>query len=324
MDIDSLYLDEDPEPVMDPALGAPVLTFGDAVAPPPPADYVIGPLQPGDGGMLAGGDGAGKGWVALAMGATVATGRSICGIVPAPEQAGPVVYITGEDRVSDHLRRMHVMRRWMDGYGIPPPAGDMMRVIALRGRRMPLLVAAGDEVHPTAHLDAYRRAVDGARLVIIDPLVMFHDLEERSTRHMDTLARTLTCIAMEMGHALIVVHHASQEAILSAREDHHAARGATAFAAAMRGGWTLRRCTDREAQAAGLDDRQRLDWRALSNGKSSHATESCTVWLRRSPGGLLVAQEVDTPADMAHERQQEREVRTETARRIGGRKYACA
>lgn len=82
------------------------ITFKDAsLADIPAPDYILGPLQAGDIGIISGADGSGKSLTALAMGASVAFGASACGVVDAP-RAGSVLYIAGEDRDEDHLRRM--------------------------------------------------------------------------------------------------------------------------------------------------------------------------------------------------------------------------
>jgi RecA-family ATPase len=269
--------------------------------------------------VVAGADGSGKSWVAHAMAASVAVGQSVCGIVDVPPGGGRVVLIVGEDRDTDHLYRMHHTRRWMTGHCIAPPAPDMLRVIALRGQRMPLMAQVGDEIRTTQHWDWYIHQVAGTRLVVLDPLVMFHDLDEANTRAMESLARKLIACGMDMGHAVIIVHHASQHAVLNGRDDHHVARGSTALITPSRATWTLRAATKDEG--AGMDDERRKDWRALVNPKASHAREGATRWLWREPTGLMVAQEVGTPADMAHEREQEREAQRETARdvrRAGG------
>lgn len=119
------------------------------------------------------------------------------------------------------------------------------------------------------------------RLVIVDPLRMFHDLGESDGAGMDFFARWLVSVAMANQQAILLVHHASQAAILDSRTDHHTGRGATDLPAACRAAWTIRKMTAQEARQAGLEEDERCDWRLLTQAKASHAREGAPRWLRR-------------------------------------------
>jgi hypothetical protein len=83
---------------------------------------------------------------------------------------------------------------------------------------------------------------------------------------------------MKNDQVILLVHHASQNAILDKRADHHAGRGATDLPAGCRAVWTLR---------AGLKEDDGTRWRELVNGKASHGAESDTRHLRPGVGGVL-------------------------------------
>lgn len=266
----------------------------------PEPDYILGPLQAGDVGIISGADGSGKSWVALAAAATVAYGESICGIFPAPERTGRVLYVAGEDRRADHGRRLAWLAGHMQqGHKMPvPEEDDRLIVWPLEGRRQPLVRLEQGEYLITEIGHEFAEAIRDYRLVIMDPMRMFHDLGEGDGPGMDTLVRWLVTVAMANQQAILVVHHASQGAILNSREDHHAGRGATDFPAGCRGAWTLRGMSAEEAKSAKISEDARCDWRCLINSKASHRAEGGRVWMQRQGGGLLVRSSY-TPGEMA-------------------------
>jgi len=263
-------------------------------------DFVIGPLQPGDIGILSGADGAGKSLVALMMAASVAFGISAGGVVDKPRAAGRVLMICGEDRRDDHIRRLKALGEYLrQEHRIDSDDDGMLTLLPLEGHRMPLYAPQPNGYAVTSEGIKFADMIKtgGYRLVILDPLRMFHDCVESDGPGMDGFARWLVTVAMAAHCAIIVVHHASQDAILNGRVDHHAGRGATDFPAACRAGWVLRGMTEKEAAEAGIDDDYRRDWRFLYNGKANHGREDGGRWLQRR-GGLWIRSSY-TPSELA-------------------------
>ncbi len=270
------------------------LTIGRAVHTEWPApEFILGPLQPGDIGMLSGGDGLGKSWCAGAAGMSVAyPERRLFGgmfdVPPGP--GGKVLYIAVEDRERDHgsrIKKLVEHARLHDGLRVDED-DDRLTVLPLQGRRLPLFCKAGTSRGVTRYepTDIGRRWADDIkdyRLVIIDPLRAFHDLDEADGTGMDSLARWLVTVAMANQQAILLVHHASQSAILDRREDHHAGRGTTELPASCRAVWTLRTATEKEVP----DENDRRDRRVLVNGKATHGAESGRRHLVRGIGGVL-------------------------------------
>lgn len=265
-------------------------------------DCILGPLQPGDIGILSGADGSGKSLVAMAMAASVAYGVPACGVVDAPRTTGRVLYIAGEDRRDDHIRRLQRLAAHLRmEHGITGDDDAMLTIWPLLGQRMPLFAPTGDgcaAVTPTG--ERFAEAIAGYRLVIIDPKRMMHNCNENDGPAMDGFARWLVTVAMRNECAILPVHHASQGAILDARTDHHAGRGATDFPAACRAAWTLRGMSTKEAEQCGIGEDERRDWRLLTQGKATHAAEDGARWLQRR-GGLWVRSSY-TPGEVADAR----------------------
>lgn len=263
------------------------LTLGEALSTKwPDRDFVFGPGQAGDVLLLSGADGSGKFWVASSAGLTVATGKSVCGIFDAPRHSGRVIYFAGEDRRADYgirLSSIAAHSRLHDGIDLSKIEDDF-ELLPMLGQRLPLVSKRGDGYEVTDNGRWFAERCRARRMVIIDPLRMFHNLEESDGPGMDFLVRWLVSTAMDNGQIILVVHHSSQSSILNSRDDHHAGRGATDFPAGCRGVWTLRGVTDDEAESLGGP---RIDFRTLLNGKASHARESDRVFLARGVGGVL-------------------------------------
>lgn len=251
-----------------------------------PVEFVVEPLQRGDVGILSGADGVGKSFAALALAASVAAGVSVGGIFQAGGK-GKAIYIAGEDREADHIRRMKSIQALLnDEHQIRSPAMDF-DLIPLAGQRLPILRQTKDGYEKTPFFSALSEKIKGYDIAIIDPLRMFHDLQENDGVGMDKLVRSLVEIAMRNQQVIVVIHHASQGAMLDGRDDHHAGRGATDFPAGCRAAWTLRGMSKKEAEDAGVDEESRRDWRVLVNGKASHSKEAGKTWLTRQGDGVL-------------------------------------
>lgn len=278
-------------PVPQPVVAAALL----ASSPPPPVDFVVGGLPAGELGLLSGSDGAGKSMLALQMAVAVACGLPVAGgAIPAPATTGRVVYVSGEDGIDHIHRRLLALRgamiddrRAREKYD----AGlDHLDLVALDGERYPLLRAGRQDDEPQAddeRIEALRAVAEGARLVIIDPLVMFHSVGENDNGHMDHLARLLIRTARHCGGAVLAVHHTGQEALLAARDDHQAGRGATALAAAARAVWVLRRLSQKEREAAENQNRDPIQLRMLRGSKVSRHIEQDGVALVMGRDGVL-------------------------------------
>jgi RecA-family ATPase len=250
--------------------------------------------------VLSGSDGAGKSMLALQMAVAVACGLPVAGgAIPAPEATGRVVIISGEDDIDHIHRRLRTLRAAIAAE--PGACGreavqrydagmDRLDLVALDGERMPLMRAGRQDDEPrecAEATDALVQACTGARLIIIDPLVMFHSIAEGDNGHMDHLARLLIRIARRIGGALLAVHHTGQDALLTARDDHQAGRGATAFASAARAVWVLRRLSQQERRAAEAERRNPLALRILRGPKVSRGPEQDGVLMEMGQDGVL-------------------------------------
>ena len=278
---------------------------------PPPMRWALPGLPLGAAGLLSGSDGAGKSFLALELALQAATGVPV-GCPPddaLAQPTGPVLYLAGEDDRDNVARRLGAIvgayrqRRPDAAPRLDPAALDRLRVMTLDGEPFPLMTAGGknrqnleaqEDEEAVAALDAAIRA-PGAALAILDPLVMFHDLDENDNHAMDRLMRLMIRLARRADCAVLLVHHAGQQAILSGRDDHQAGRGATALAAAARCVYTLRRMTSEEAAARDIPETERSAWRAWRAPKVTHGPEEGIRWLYACADGVPLADAPPAP-----------------------------
>ncbi|MDE3021727.1 MAG: AAA family ATPase [Pseudomonadota bacterium] len=251
-------------------------------------DFIFSGLQAGDLGLISGGDGVGKSFLSDLLAATAATGLAIGNIFTPPQDRGGVLIIKGEDRKADHGRRIQGLVKQIDhDFNHIDFNNIKFDLICLEGQRMPLAVK-GLKCEPVL-TDQYNKFVEitaGYQLVIIDPLIMFHTLDEDNIG-MDFLGRSLIRAAFKNHQAIIAVHHSSQDSILNSRSDHHSGRGGTALPAACRAVWTIRGMSKEEGKKFKLNEDERREWKLIWNGKQSHGPESAGVWVKRDENGLL-------------------------------------
>ena len=239
------------------------VTAGDLVAgpPAPPIDFVLPGLPAGQAALLVGPDGSGKSNLALQHALSVACGIPVAGgLLPAPRASGRVLYLWGEDDIDEAHRRIDAWLSVASAHGVDPhkirDGLANLEFHALDGERMPLMKAGrqDSEPRPTEHASTLLTTMQGARLTIIDPMIMFHSLSEADNGHLDTFMRLLIRMARQSGGgSVLVVHHTGQEAILNRRDDHQSGRGGTALAAASRAVWVLRGMSEAEEQETGLE-----------------------------------------------------------------------
>jgi hypothetical protein len=133
------------------------------------------------------------------MAASVAFGICAGGVVEKPRAKGRVLIVAGEDRRDDHIRRLKALGAHLQqDHGIDSDDDGMLTLLPLEGRRMPHFAPKADGYTVTDERVAFADMIKtgGFRLVVIDPLRMFHDCTESDGPGMDGFARWLVTVAM--------------------------------------------------------------------------------------------------------------------------------
>jgi hypothetical protein len=105
----------------------------------------------------------------------------------------------------------------------------------------------------------------GIDLVMVDPLIKAHALDENSNDNMDYVCELLTKLAIEFNIAVDASQHTRKGALVAGDPDN--ARGASATRDAGRLGYTLTTMSDEEAETFGIDLSQRKLYIRLDSAK---------------------------------------------------------
>jgi hypothetical protein len=223
----------------------------------PPRPWLYGDfLVRGFVSVLAAPGGAGKSAYALAVALSVATGRPLLG--ERVHRALPAWVLNLEDPLDELDRRLAALLR-LHGLGAADVAG---RLHLHSGRTRPLCMAMPDDRpgvirHPDQ--DAVIAAIKYARigLLVIDPFVKSHALDENDNRAIDAAATAWAEVAEATAASILLVHHVRK----GTTTDIDAARGAKALTDAARAAALLMPMSAEEARQLGVPPSE--SWRLL-------------------------------------------------------------
>ena len=221
--------------------------------------------------------GTGKTAYAIAVGLAVALGRPL--VEESVHSTGAVWIYNLEDPREELLRRVQAA---LIAHGIRP-AAMTGRLYLDSGRDQPLIMAVrlpdGSTV-ATPIADALiaeliRREV---RLLIVDPFVKSHRLEENRNEQVDFAATLWSRVADAAGCAILLVHHFRKGGVAG---DADAFRGASALVDAARAAVALRSMDDGEAKRFGVPEEERWFYVRADNAKLNLAPRPLdATWLQ--------------------------------------------
>lgn len=270
---------------------------------PPALDHVLPGLLSGTVGLMVGPGGVSKTMLALQLGIAMATGTSILGGLVGGDavrrlQPERVVLVLAEEPAQVVWHRLHAIA----SVQLAATSIDPESAIELLGRNLVIYTLAGqDQVNllgesceKTASGEFLRKACDGARLVIVDPLRQFHNDDENAATVMTSLVRHIASYAAATGAAWLLSAHTSRAAALNGYGDSaDAARGTTALTNAVRWQMNLSRPTKEKAKGYRLKADELRKYVLLDIPKSNYLETPETLVLVRGPHGVLtLAEEV--------------------------------
>ena len=135
-------------------------------------------------------------------------------------------------------------------------------------------------------------------LIVLDPLVGFHNAEENANGAMEEVAGLLRRLARETGAAVVIIHHTRKSNGDS--EDHagdmDAGRGASALAAASRIAITLARMSKGTAKSEGIDWTLARNLRRIDDAKQNYAPSSeAAKWFEMRSTQIANGEQVPVP-----------------------------
>ncbi len=224
--------------------------------------------------------GIGKSTLTILEGMAVATGKVDCG--HAVKVHGPIMLINLEDP-KDELDRRVMACAMHHGLAL----ADLKDFHFASGEDYPLILArdSKDGVvvnEPVVnHIIADVKAL-GAVLLIIDPFVALHGVNENDNMAIEAVAAVLRRIARETGAAVSIVHHARKGKAVDQRGELDTGRGASALGAAARICHTLYTMSAKEAKDFGRTPDQARWLLRLDSAKGNYsAPQASCVWFRR-------------------------------------------
>jgi hypothetical protein len=220
--------------------------------------------------------GTGKTAYAIAVALAVALGRPL--VEEPVHSAGPVWIFNLEDPRDEILRRVQAA---LVAHGIRP-ADLAGRLYLDSGRDQPLVVAArlpDGSVVATPVAEALIAELQRRRitLLVVDPFVKSHRLEENRNEQIDFVATLWARVADAAGCAVLLVHHFRKGGTAG---DADAFRGASALVDAARAAVTLSVMAERESEGFQIPPDQRRRYVRADNAKLNLAPPPDTaVWL---------------------------------------------
>ena len=254
---------------------------------PPELDFVLPGLLAGTVGGVVSPGGAGKSMLALELSILVATGFDLsgfgCGV---KRHTGKVVFLAAEDPADAIRHRLYALgqhisqnlrEQFAQDFEIEPLAGMQANI---------------DRPDWLAFVESM---ATGRRLMFLDTLRRFHELDENDSGEMAHLVGVLEGIAKRTGCAMVFLHHASKSAAMNGQGDmQQASRGSSVLVDNIRWQMYLAGASKEEAKTLGIDEAMRGYFVRTGVSKQNYGPPVGDTWMRRAEGGVLLPAEFST------------------------------
>ncbi len=214
--------------------------------------------------------GVGKSALALAQAVALASGRSFLG--ERVHHSTPAWVINLEDPLEELERRLAAV---LIQHGIPNEAvRGRLFLHSGRDRRLCMARQSIEGVsiaHPDQEAVIAQARRHGIGLIVVDPFVKSHGLDENSNAHMDAAATAWAEIAEATGAAILLVHHVRKSSAASVIGDIESARGGKALTDAARAASMLSPMSEADAELLGVSKTERWRHVRLDDAKANMA-----------------------------------------------------
>lgn len=245
----------------------------------PPREWLLGTrLVRRFVSLLVAPGGVGKSALALASAASLATGRNL--LHEHVHHSVPAWVLNLEDPADEVHRRLAALMR-LHGIADHELHGRLFLHHG-RERRVQLAEAQGFGVVAFPDQDALTQEAraHGIGLIVVDPFVKSHALDENSNAHMDAAATAWAEVAEGAGAAVLLVHHTRKSGPGAPEHGAEAARGAKSLTDAARSAAVLSAMTAAEAEQLGVSPAERWRHVRLDDAKANLAPLSAARWFR--------------------------------------------
>jgi hypothetical protein len=244
----------------------------------PRRDWVFGRwLLSGTVAVVVAPGGMGKSTFISGIALSLASGRECLGktVWGGPKR----VWVWNQEDDLDELSRSLQAAAKLHGLEPLEIAGNLFVDSAMDGA--PLCTATEDRngvqllepVYQAIKEELLRR---GIKVLIIDPFVSSHAVDENSNTKVDKIAKAWARVAKAADCVIVLVHHTSKAG--SAEVNTNSARGASALSSAARSLLTLNRMTAEDAKKFGVDEEKRRSFIVVSDDKHNRAPSEDGNW----------------------------------------------
>ena len=210
-----------------------------------PREWILPGLKRGSLGMLVGAGGVGKSFFLIPSLLAAGAGSGWPWAPGEKREPRRVLVINAEDDQDTIVDRARSV--WAAGV---TEGWDNVRFLSIAGQRKARAIGPRGEVGPLREALMEMCATRHFDLIVLDPLVSFSGASENDNSLVGAMIDEMRQIAVGLDVALLLVHHASQNAILNGQLDRaEAARGATALVNGVRWMGTYARPSDAERDA---------------------------------------------------------------------------
>jgi hypothetical protein len=249
--------------------------------------------------------GVGKSMMAMTDAVAVATGKNLLG--DEVFDPGPTWIYNAEDPAEEIAMRLAAICQHYDINMAKLRGG----VFYSSGRVNPLeLVRYGTGGHSAEINEEVCQAVintikeHGIKMLVLDPLIRVHTVNENNNKDMDVLTRALNRIADEGDCGVLLVHHTRKMNSAEGSGDMDTSRGASAVVSAARIVDTLSTMPQKTAKAMGISEDERWRYVQLSVAKRNMAAyENNNRWFRKTGEKLANGENIGVlePANLVFE-----------------------
>jgi len=222
-------------------------------------------------GVIGGAPKSCKTWLGLELSVSVATGTSALGRF-AVVDSGPVLLYGAEDAAPRLRERLEALAT--------------SRELTLGAIDVRLIVVPSLRLDTERDLGRLRRTIEAhkPRLLVLDPLVRLHRIDENSAAEMSALLGDLRAIQRDYALAVVLVHHLRKN-------------GAAQEGQSLRGSGDLHAWTDSALYLRRRDDRLRL----TIEHRAAQAPAPCELELAAEPAAHLRLVDADPAAELKAE-----------------------
>ena len=244
---------------------------------PPAFDFVMPGMVAGTVGALVSPGGAGKSMLALQVASTIAGAADLLEL---EVKKGRVVYLPAEDPSLALWHRLHALsRHWEPEQRASVKADlDLYPLIGLEPNLLSEKWFAWIE-----------SLLDGSRVLFLDTLRRFHQLEENASGDMARVVGRMEAMAWRRGCSIVFLHHSSKAAAMQGQGDQQqASRGSSVLVDNVRWQAFMAGMTKGEAEQFDVEDSQRGFFVRFGVSKQNYGQPFAERWFRRHEGGVLM------------------------------------